>query len=110
MAKLSPALKAQIGTVLSQQPAWSPAEFERVMEKIEQEAAGRGLARTSGLAIVMAVTMTAGSQKSMEAFSRYIVRTTPWSGITKVVEFMREVGIICMAMNGVRTDSGRMTD
>ena len=107
MSKLSAALRALIDVKSPQLPAWPLARFRAVVEKIEEEAEGRGLGANPWLAIVMAVSMTAGSHEPVAVVAQHITKTLPSGAAVKAAEFMREVGIICMAMNGVRIDAQR---
>lgn len=105
MAKLSPALKTLISASNTHTtPVWPPSGIEDVVGKIEQDAAARGLGWFPWLAIVTATTMTMDSPESIAAVSKHVIRRqAPKEGL-KAAEFMREIGFMCIAMNGVRTE------
>ena len=86
-------------------PAQSPAKVKDVISRIEHDATARGLGRCSWLAIVIATTMTMDLPESIAAVAQHVVGSVPPNESIKVVEFMREVGMICIAMNGVRPEA-----
>ena len=102
--KLSPALKSVINTPEARPgPIPAPPNVEHVFSKIEQEAEARRLGLWLWLAVMTATTMTMNSPQSMTALFQHSSASRPLNEAVTVAEFMREVGLRCIGINGVRT-------
>lgn len=107
MSKLSTDLRRLIGSKSSVLRHWPIASFEAVVAEIQEEATERGLDQKLWIVITIATAMRLGSPESVTAVAKHLVRTISPNNVTAAVEFAREVGVIGMAMNGVRTDALR---
>jgi hypothetical protein len=101
--RLSSALKSLIEASSSRpEPTPAPPGVREIFSKAEREAAARGLSLWPWLAILTATTMTMNSPESMLALFQYTTCVKPLSDSVAVAEFMREVGLRCVGINGVR--------
>lgn len=107
MSKLSTDLRKLIGAGSSVPRSWPLARFEAVVAEIKEEAIQKGLDQKPWIVITIAAAMTLGSPESVTSVARYLVETVPPNDVMAAVELAREVGVIGMAMNGVRTDAER---
>lgn len=107
MSKLSADLRVLIDRTSPKPPTRPLKEFGALIAKMEEEATEKGLGQKTWIAMAMAVVMTASSSAPIAAVAHHVVKRLPSDEVLAAVEFMREVGIICMAMNGVRIDAQR---
>lgn len=101
MSKASPALGELIEAAQPLLSIRTPTRIQDSIDKIEREATTRGLGRAPWLTIVTATTVTRGSPESIAAVSQHVLGKVAPSDAVETMEFMREVGMNCMVMNGV---------
>jgi hypothetical protein len=70
--------------------------------KVEQEANARELSLWTWLAILTATAVTMNSAESMIALFHYTMCTKSLDDCVAIAEFMREIGLRCIGINGVR--------
>lgn len=103
MAKASPALGELISAAETPRPpVCTPTSIQNVMDKMRREAAARGL-KSPWLTIVTATTMSIGTPKTIAEVAQHMIATVPPSEVTEAIEFVREVGMSCVVMNGVQS-------
>ena len=78
------------------------SKIQTAMEKMRQETAARGLSKYPWLTIATAATMSIGTPKTVAAVVQHIIATVLPNEVVEAIEFMREVGMSCLVMNGVR--------
>jgi hypothetical protein len=101
--RLSIALRSLIeASSFRPKPTPASAGIREIFIKVEREAAARGLGLWPWLAILTATMMTMNSPESMLALFHYTTCVKPLSYSVAVAEFMREVGLRCVGINGVR--------
>jgi len=100
--KLSSTLKS-VTTAAEARPGPTPAppRIRGVFSKIEREAEARKLSLWSWLVVLTATTITMNSPESMTALFQHSSASKPLTEGVAIAEFMREVGLRCMGINGV---------
>jgi hypothetical protein len=100
--KLSSTLKS-VTTAAEARPGPTPAppRIRDVFSKIEREAEARKLSLWSWLVVLTATTITMNSPESMTALFQHSSASKPLTEGVAIAEFMREVGLRCMGINGV---------
>jgi hypothetical protein len=100
--KLSPALEALLNAAqCCPGPVPAPSHIQDVFSNIEQEASARKLNRWLWLAVSTATVMTMSSPEAMADLFRYTTTSSPLRERVAVAEFMREIGLRCLGINGV---------
>lgn len=101
---LSPRLKGLLNaTAIRDMPPYALRRAEEIFNRSEEMAASKGLGPSSWLAPLTATTMAMTSPELMIAlFHHATVRKNLEQSIA-VAEFMREIGLLCIAVIGVRT-------
>jgi hypothetical protein len=87
------------------EPTPAPAGIREIFSKAKQEAAARGLSLWPWLAILTATTITINSPESMLALFQYTTCVKPLSNSVAVAEFMREVRLRCVSINGIHNNA-----
>ena len=100
--KLSSTLKS-VTTAAEARPGPIPAppRIRDVFSKIEREAEVKKLSLWSWLVVLTATTMTMNLPESMTALFQHSSASKPLTEGVAIAEFMREVGLRCMGINGV---------
>jgi hypothetical protein len=102
--KLSIALEELINANDSRHaPTLSSREIQDVFYNMEKEASGKGLELWSWLTIATATVMTLNSPESMIILFQYATAPRTLDESVAIAEFIREIGLRCMGINGVRT-------
>jgi hypothetical protein len=106
MSKFSPTLEALLNVAHScPEPVSAAPNIHDIIERVEQEATARKLGRSVWLAVLTATMMTMASPASMIALFQYAAASEPLSERIAVAEFMREIGLRCLGINGVGIDA-----
>ena len=79
----------------------APPRIRDVFSKIGREAEARKLSLWSWLVVLTATTITMNSPESMTALFQHSSASKPLTEGVAIAEFMREVGLRCMGINGV---------
>jgi hypothetical protein len=77
--------------------------MQDIFRNTELEAASKGLALWSWLAISTATVVTLDSPGSMNSLFQYTTAGRSVEEMAAIAEFMREIGFRCMGINGVCT-------
>jgi hypothetical protein len=102
--KFSMALEALMNAKhLQHVPTLSPLKIQDVFCTIEKEAAEKGLELWPWLTVSTATVMTLNSPESMIILFQYATAPRSLDESVAIAEFMREIGLRCMGINGVRT-------
>jgi hypothetical protein len=102
MTKLSPSLKSLLNeTKCRPGPTPAPPEIQSIFSRIDAEATAKNLALWPWLAMSTATVVTMNSPESMTILFQYATASKPLSERVVVAEFMREIGLRCMGINGV---------
>jgi ribosomal 50S subunit-associated protein YjgA (DUF615 family) len=106
MLRLSPTLRSYLHVPASHSYPNSLAtnrKLRRVIRKAEQEAKDRNLDPYLWLALFTAATMTMCSSEAMIDLFQHVTASKKPSELIAIAEFMREVGLRCLGINGVGT-------
>ncbi|KAH5622259.1 hypothetical protein HBI51_247650 [Parastagonospora nodorum] len=99
---LSPALTSLVDSARFRPgPAPAPPNIQRYFEKIEREATAKRLSRWSWLAMCTATVTTVSSPEAMTSLFEYTTASCLRDEMVTVAEFMREIGLRCMGINGL---------
>lgn len=79
-----------------------PTKIQKVMNKMRQGATAQGLRKPVWLTIAIATTNAIGTSKTVAAVAHHIIATVSPSEVVEAIEFVREVGMSCLVMNGVQ--------
>lgn len=102
MSEASPALGEMMKPVETAQLHPRPqSKIQIAMDKMRREATARGLSNFPWLTIATAATVSIGTPKTVAAVVQHIIATVPPNEVVETIEFMREVGMSCLVMNGV---------
>ena len=100
--KLSSTLKSVTTAAEARlEPTPAPPRIRDIFSKIEREAEARRLSLWSWLVVLTATTITMNSPESMTALFQHSSASKPLTEGVAIAEFMREVGLRCMGINGV---------
>jgi hypothetical protein len=103
MPSLSPDLKSLVYAVQSHPgPVRASPDIQDFFEDIECEARSRKLGWSTWISVLTATTMTINSPETMVALFQYVTKSKPPSEGAAIAEFMREIGLLCIGINGVR--------
>jgi hypothetical protein len=99
---LSPTLKSIVNAAEARPgPIPAPLKIQTILSKIEGEATEKKLGLWPWLAISTATIVTMNSPQSMTALFEYSSASKPLSESVAVAEFMREIGLRFIGINGV---------
>lgn len=102
MMKLSPTLKSLLNRAECRPgPTPTPPEIQSIFRSIDDKATAKHLALWPWLAMSTATLVTMNSPESMTILFQYATASRPLSERVAVAEFMREIGLRCMGINGV---------
>jgi hypothetical protein len=76
-------------------------QIQDLFQKIEREAVAKDLRRSAWLTVLTATVMTINSPAMMTALFKYTTASESLCESILIVEFMREVGFLCISINGV---------
>jgi hypothetical protein len=68
----------------------------------ECEARSRKLGWLTWISVLTATAMTIDSPETMVALFQYVTKSKPLSEGAAIAEFMQEIGLLCIGINGVR--------